>query len=69
MAWLATATAGQKGQTRGSASAIESDVRQEAKDAASCFFNDLWHLNGNRPRGAGGGGGGGSTRSVAGGPC
>jgi hypothetical protein len=51
-AWLATATAGQKGQTRGPASAREADVRQEAKDAASCFFNDLWHLNGDRPRGA-----------------
>ena len=40
-AWLGTATAGQKGQTRGPASAREADVRQEAKDAASCFFNDL----------------------------
>ncbi len=28
------------------------DVRQEAKDASSCFFNDLWQLNGDRPRGA-----------------
>ena len=51
-AWLGTATAGQKGQTRGPASAREADVRQEAKDAASCFFNDLWHLNGDRSRGA-----------------
>ena len=51
-AWLATATAGQKGQTRGPASAREADVRQEAKDSASCFFTDLWHLNGDRPRGA-----------------
>ena len=40
-AWLGTATAGQKGQTRGPASAREADVRQEAKDAASCFFTDL----------------------------
>ena len=51
-AWLGTATAGQKGQTRGPASAREADVRQEAKDAASCFFTDLWRLNGDRPRGA-----------------
>ncbi len=50
--WLGTATAGQKGQTRGSASAREADVRQEAKDASSCFFTDLWQLNGDRPRGA-----------------
>ena len=49
-AWLVTATAGQKGQTRGPASAREADVCQEAKDAASCFFTDLWHLNGDRPR-------------------
>ena len=51
-AWLGTATAEQKGQTRGPASAREADVRQEAKDAASCFFTDLWRLNGDRPRGA-----------------
>ncbi len=51
-AWLGTATAGQKGQTRGPASAREADVRQEAKDAAICFFTDLWRLNGDRPRGA-----------------
>ena len=51
-AWLGTATAGQKGQTRGPASAREADVSQEVKDAASCFFTDLWRLNGDRPRGA-----------------
>ena len=28
------------------------DVRQEAKDATSCFFTDLGRLNGDRPRGA-----------------
>ena len=49
---LGTATAGQKGQTRGPASAREAGVRQEAKDVASCFFTDLWQLNGDRPRGA-----------------
>jgi hypothetical protein len=26
------------------------DVRQEVKDADSCFFTDLWQLNGDRPR-------------------
>ncbi len=36
--WLGTATAGQKGQTRGRPSGREADVRQEAKDVASCFF-------------------------------
>jgi hypothetical protein len=50
-AWLGTATAGQKGQTRGSASARAADVRQEAKDASSCFVTDLCQLNGDRPRG------------------
>ncbi len=49
---LGTSTAGQKGQTRGSASTRETDVRQETKDGVSCFFTDLWRLNGNRPRGA-----------------
>jgi hypothetical protein len=51
-AWLGTATAGQKGQTRGSASARKADVREEAREAVRCFFNDLWRLNGDRPRGA-----------------
>ncbi len=51
-AWLGTATTGQKGQTRGPASAREADVRQETKDAATCFFTDLWQLNGDRTRGA-----------------
>ena len=49
---MGTSTAGQKGQTRGSASAREQDVREEAREAARCFFNDLWRLNGDRPRGA-----------------
>ena len=49
---MGTATAGQQGQTRGSASAREADVREEAREAARCFFNDLWRLNGDRPRGA-----------------
>ena len=30
----------------------EVDVRQETKDTTSCFFTDLWRLNGDRPRGA-----------------
>jgi hypothetical protein len=33
-----TATPGQKGQTRGSASARDVDVREEAKEGARCFF-------------------------------
>ncbi len=40
-AWFGTAPAGQKGQTRGPASAREADVRQDAKDTVSCFFTDL----------------------------
>ena len=51
-AWLGTAPAGQKGQTRGPASAREADVREEVREAVRCFFNDLWRLNGDRPRGA-----------------
>ena len=27
----------------------EVDVRQETKDTSSCFFTDLWSLNGDRP--------------------
>jgi hypothetical protein len=42
---------GQKGQTRGPASAREADVRQDVKDEVSRFFTDLWQLNGDRPRG------------------
>jgi hypothetical protein len=51
-AWLGTAPAGQKGQTRVPASESEADVREEARESARCFFNDLWRLNGDRPRGA-----------------
>ena len=40
--WLGTGTPGQKGQTRRPPSAREEDVRDEGKDAASCFFTDLW---------------------------
>jgi hypothetical protein len=39
--WVGTATAGQKGQTRGTPSARETDVRQETKDTVSFFFTDL----------------------------
>jgi hypothetical protein len=35
-----------------SCSSSRTEVRQEAKDAASSFFTDLWRLNGDRPRGA-----------------
>ncbi len=38
--WIGTVTTGQKGQTRGPASAREADVRQETKDGTSCFFTD-----------------------------
>ena len=48
--WLGTATTGQKGQTRGTASASEADVRQEAKDTvwADCevVYNDLMQIMG-----------------------
>ena len=50
--WLAKGTAGQKGQTRGPASEREADVREETREAARCFLNDLWRLNRDRPRGA-----------------
>ena len=50
--WFGTDPGGQKGQTRGPASAREADVREEAREAARCFFNDLCRLNGDRPRGA-----------------
>jgi hypothetical protein len=39
---LGTATSGQKGQTRGPASARDADVREEAKKSARCFITDLW---------------------------
>jgi hypothetical protein len=32
--------------------AREADVRDESKDTSSCFFTDLWRLNGDRGRGA-----------------
>ena len=50
-AWLGTAPAGQKGQTRGPPSVCKADVCQETKDTTICFFTDLWCLNGDRPRG------------------
>ena len=49
--WFGTATSGQKGQTRGTPSERETDVRDESEDVVSCFFTDLWRLNGDRPRG------------------
>ena len=50
--WLATAGSGDSGKTRPPAAAREEDIRQQAKDAASCYFTDLWKLGGDRPRGA-----------------
>ncbi len=49
---MATAKPGQMGQTRAPALSREADVREETREAARCFFNDLWRLNGDRPRGA-----------------
>ena len=49
---LGTTTPGQKGQTRGSVSACDADVREEDRESVKCFFTDLWRLNGDRPRGA-----------------
>ncbi len=49
--WLGTSTPGQKGQTRGSTSACDEDVREEVREVVECFFTDLWWLNGDRPRG------------------
>ena len=51
-AWLANAGRGDSGKTRPPAAAREDEVRQQAKDAASCYFTDLWKLGGDRPRGA-----------------
>jgi hypothetical protein len=36
--WLGTVTPGQKGQTRGSSSARDVDVREESKEEVRCFF-------------------------------
>ncbi len=49
--WLGTGTPGQKGQTGGPPLTYEEDVRDEVKDTSSCFFTDLWRLNGDRGRG------------------
>ena len=51
-AWLATAGSGDSGKTRPPAAAREEDIRQQAKDAASCYFTDLLKLGGDRRRGA-----------------
>ena len=51
-AWLATAGSGDSGKTRPPAVAREEDVREQAEDAANCYFTDLWTLGGDRKRGA-----------------
>ena len=60
--WLGTGTPGQKGQTRGPPLTCEEDVRDEVKNTSSCFFTDLWRLNGNRGRGVQWCSGGGHTK-------
>ena len=49
---LGTTTPGQKGQTRGSVSVCDADVREEDRESVKFFFTDLWRLNGDRSRGA-----------------
>ncbi len=48
-----TITSGQKGQTRGSSSSCETDVREEVKETDKCFFTVQWRLNGDRGEGHG----------------
>ena len=38
---MSTTKSGQMGQTRATALSRESDVREEARESARCFFNDL----------------------------
>ena len=40
--WMSTAKPGQMRQTRAPALSGEADVREETREAARCFFNDLW---------------------------
>jgi hypothetical protein len=49
---METTAPGQKGQTRGTVSSRETDVREQVKEEAKCFFTVLWQLNGDRGRGA-----------------
>ena len=51
-AWLATAGSGDSAKTRPPAAAREEDISLQAKDAANCYFTDLWKLGGDRKRGA-----------------
>jgi hypothetical protein len=39
-------------QTRVPVLSRETDVRDEVRETFRCFFNDLWRLNGDRPRGS-----------------
>ena len=39
---MSTTKPGQMGQTRATALSRESDVREETRESARCFFNDLW---------------------------
>jgi hypothetical protein len=49
---MTTAKPRQMGQTRTPVLSRETDVREETREAVRCFFNDLWRLNGDRPRGS-----------------
>ena len=49
-AWLAKASGGDSGKTQPPAAACEEVIRQQAKDAANCYFTDLWKLGGDRKR-------------------
>ena len=39
---MSTTKPGQMGQTRATTLSRESDVREEARESARCFFKDLW---------------------------
>ena len=49
---LATARSGDSGKTRPPEAAREEEVRQQATNAASSCFTDLWRLNEQKKRGA-----------------
>ena len=48
---MSTTKPGQMGQTRATTLSRESDVREEARESARCFFNDLCRKRKKRSRG------------------
>ena len=48
---MSTTKPGQMGQTRATALSRESDVREETRESARCFFNDLCRKRKKRRRG------------------